>query len=89
MPCREHCSEQASEGSNTLNGIELAMTEFDATVRKWGIQWGSSSSPGRGTEKRARVRDPDRDPGKIDWSKIWGRLEAKEAIDQMIRWWWD
>ena len=85
--CLAGTSFRTGRGSKYSNGIELAMTEFDATVRKVGDSMGIII-PHRVVEQiKARPGQKIRIviPGKIDWSKIWGRLEAKEASDQMIR----
>jgi antitoxin component of MazEF toxin-antitoxin module len=63
------------------------MTEFDAIVRKVGDSMGIIIPHWVVEQIKARPGQKIRIviPGKIDWSKIWGRLEAKETTDQMIR----
>jgi antitoxin component of MazEF toxin-antitoxin module len=63
------------------------MTEFEATVRKLGDSMGIII-PHRVVEQiKARPGQKIRVviPGKINWSKVWGRFEAKESTDVLIR----
>jgi antitoxin component of MazEF toxin-antitoxin module len=63
------------------------MTEFDATVRKVGDSMGIII-PHRVVEQiKARPGQKIRVviPGKVDWSRVWGRFRAKGTTDEMIR----
>ena len=77
----------AGRVSRYYDGIELMMTEFAATVRKVGDSMGIII-PHRVVEQiKARPGQRIRVVilGKIDWSEIWGRFQAKGATDEMIR----
>jgi hypothetical protein len=73
--------------SKYYNGIVMNVTEFEATVRKVGDSMGIII-PGRiVSEIKARPGQKIRIviPGKVDWSKLWGRLHSELSTEEMIR----
>ncbi|MCI4355863.1 MAG: hypothetical protein L3K18_01800 [Thermoplasmata archaeon] len=63
------------------------MAEFEATVRRVGDSIGIII-PHRIVEQvQARPGQTVRIviPGKVDWSKIWGRLPTEDSTGEMIR----
>jgi antitoxin component of MazEF toxin-antitoxin module len=63
------------------------MTEFDATVRKVGDSMGILIPHKVVAELNARPGQKIHVviPGKVDWSRVWGRFHAKESTDDLIR----
>jgi antitoxin component of MazEF toxin-antitoxin module len=85
--CRYGAAFAGAKGSKYYNDIKLGVAEFDATVRKVGDSMGIiiphrvveqiKAHPGQ----RIRVVIP----GKLDWTRIWGRFEPTASTDEMIR----
>jgi antitoxin component of MazEF toxin-antitoxin module len=69
------------------NAIEFSMTEFEATLRRVGDSMGIIIPHQIIEQIQARPGEKIRVviPGRIDWSRIWGRLQAKESTDVLIR----
>jgi len=63
------------------------MAEFDATVRKVGDSMGVLIPHRVVAQVKLRPGQKVRIviPGKVDWSKIWGRFHAKDPTEVLIR----
>jgi antitoxin component of MazEF toxin-antitoxin module len=65
----------------------MGVTEFEATVRKVGDSMGIIIPHRIVHQIKARPGQKIRVviPGKVDWSKIWGRFHSEVSTGEMIR----
>lgn len=63
------------------------MPEFDATVRRVGDSMGILIPHKVVTELKAHPGQKIHVviPGKVDWSKVWGKFHTREATEELIR----